>query len=430
MKIMKVLRMMGALALLAVFAVPAFAGGKNEEGSGGSQTRVIRWMTIRANQPAWDLVAKQYEREHPEIRVEFERISDQPSYFQKVKILAAGNELPDMFDSEGDALLTEIAATGVLKDIDELYRELNYDRMVSIGKNYARLDNGRLYSLAWENNIEYFWYRKSLFTKAGIAKTPETFDEFLEVCRKLKAAGIAPIAVAGNTSWPNLRWLAFIPFRLTGNKYIEDLKAGKARMGDPVGIQTAEFFQTLGKEYFQPGWPSCDYTSALEIFLSGNAAMYNIGSWQFGSFMGPDREPKEDYGFFYMPTLKGAVNGKTDMVAHAGTGTSIRKDKCDDQFKDFIKYFLNAYPETYFKEMNAFPAMTFDTTSAAFSKFDQQVMDDCNALTSFAYCWDVRLDTATNEVMTKELVNLGMGVITPQEFARRIDAAIAKNAAR
>jgi raffinose/stachyose/melibiose transport system substrate-binding protein len=430
MKLMKVPRMMGMLALLALCTVPVFAGGEKQGSSGAGQTRTIRWMTTRANQPAWDLVVKQYEREHPDVKVEFERISDSTSYYQKLKILAAGGELPDMFDSEGDALLAEIAATGVLKDIDELYQELNYDRMVNIGKNYTRLPNGKLYDLAWENNIEYFWYHKDLFAKAGIAKTPETFDEFLEVCQKLKAAGIAPIAVAGSTSWTTLRWLSFIPFRLTGNKYIEDLKAGKARMSDPVGIQTAEFFQKLGKDYFQPGWASCDYTSALEVFLSGNAAIYNIGSWQFGSFLGPDREPKDDYGFFYIPTLKGAVNGKTDMVAHAGTGTSIRKDKCDEQFKDFIKYFLNAYPETYFKEMKAFPAMTFDTTSAVFSKFDQQVMDDCNALTSFAYTWDVRLDTATNEVMSKELVNLGMGVITPQEFARRIDAAIAKNAAR
>jgi raffinose/stachyose/melibiose transport system substrate-binding protein len=146
--------------------------------------------------------------------------------------------------------------------------------------------------------------------------------------------------------------------------------------------------------------------------------------------MGPDREPKDDYAFFYMPTLPGAINGRTDMVAHAGTGTAIRKDKYDDQLKNFVKFFLDTYPDTYFRDMNAFPAMTYDTSSVSFSKFDQQVMDDGNALTSFAYTWDVRLDTATNEVVNKEIVNLGMGVISPQEFARRIDASIAKNAVK
>jgi raffinose/stachyose/melibiose transport system substrate-binding protein len=115
------------------------------------------------------------------------------------------------------------------------------------------------------------------------------------------------------------------------------------------------------------------------------------------------------------------------MFANAGTGTAIRKDKCDDQLKDFIKYFLDNYPEIYFKEGKAFPPMTLDTSNSSFSSFDKQVLDDCNTLTSYAYPWDVRLDTATNEVMSKEIHNLGMGIITPQEFAKRIDDAITKN---
>jgi len=302
--------------------------------------------------------------------------------------------------------------------------------MMDIGLNYARLDNGKLYSICWENIIEYIWYRKDLFTKAGITKTPDTFVELLEVCERLKNAGISPISVAGGTGWQLLRWIAFIPFRLTGNNYIDNLKIGRAKMSDPVGIQAAEFFQTLGINYFQPGWATCDYTNALQTFLSGNAAMYTIGSWQFGSFRGEDRELKEEYGFFYIPTINGAINGRTDMVAHAGTGTAIRKDKYDDQLRNFLKYILEKHPEASFYEGGVFPAMTFDTTLGSFSSFDRQVMSDSNALTSHVKPWDVQLNSATNEVMGREIVNLGMGAINPQEFARRIDEAIARNISR
>jgi raffinose/stachyose/melibiose transport system substrate-binding protein len=384
-------------------------------------------MTVRAAHPVWDSIIKNYEADHPGFRVEIESISDRGAYNQKLKILAAGNELPDMFDSEADTMFVEIAATGALKDVDELYKELGYDRMMNIGKNYARLADGKLYIVSWENNVEYFWYHKDLFAKAGIQKTPETIDELLSACRRLKDAGIAPIATWGSAVWPLLRWMAFIPFRLTGNEFINNLKAGQGKMSDPIGLQAAEFFQTLGTRYFQPGWATCDYTNALQTFLSGNAAIYYIGAWQFNSFLGENREPKEDYDFFYLPTIKGAINGKTDMFANAGTGTAIRKDKWDDQLKDFIKYFLDNYPETYFKEGKAFPPMTLDTANTSFSSFDKQVLDDCNTLTSYAYTWDVHLDTATNEVMSKEIQNLGMGTITPQEFAKRIDNAIAAN---
>jgi raffinose/stachyose/melibiose transport system substrate-binding protein len=421
-------------AILLIAAVVMLSGcaknSKDVQNTQAKSERTVKWMTVRSAHPIWDLIVKEYEKEHPGFKVEFESISDRGSYNQKLKILAAGNELPDMFDSEGDDMLAQIAANGVLKDIDELYKELGYDRTMNIGKNYARLSDGKLYSISWENNIEYFWYHKDLFAKAGIEKTPETFEELLTVCQKLKDAGIAPISTWGSAVWPLLRWMSFIPFRLTGNDFIENLKAGKAKMSDPVGIQAAEFFQKLGKNYFQPGWATCDYTNALQTFLSGNAAIYFIGAWQFNSFRGDDRELKEDYAYFTLPTLTGAVNGKTDMYINAGTGTSIRKDRYDAQLKDFIQYFLDKYPETYYNEGKSFPPMSFDTTKENISSFDKQVMDDCNSLTSFAYTWDVRLDTATNEVVSKEIINLGMGTITPQEFAKRIDNAIAKNIAR
>lgn len=414
------------LAIAGIFLLTGC--GKKEQAAG--KTRTITWMTVRPlYQSAQKVISEltdEYTAAHPEFKVEFMSIQDRPSYYQKLKILASNNDLPEIFDAEGDSLTAQIASTGALVDIDELYKDLNYDRMLNIGLNYGRLDNGKLYTLAWENNVEYIWYHKDLFAKAGISKPPETFDEFLDVCQKLKSAGITPIATWGNEAWPLLRWMAFMPFRLKGNDYIENLKLGKAKMADPVGIQAARFFQTLGMNYFRPGWATADYDNALDTFLSGNAAMYYIGSWQFHSFMGENRELKDDYDFFYMPTLTGAINGKTDMWAHAGTGTAIRKDTFDAQVKDYMAFILDKYPDRVYNDTQIFPATDFDTSRL--SSLEQHIMNDCKSLTSYGYCWDVRMDAASTEVMTKEIINLGMGSITPEEFASRIDAAIAVNA--
>jgi raffinose/stachyose/melibiose transport system substrate-binding protein len=398
---------------------------KSENAKGGGQ-RTIRWMTVYGIPNAWVPLAQQYERENPGIKVEFDRISDRVSYNQKLTILTASDALPDLFDADADSILEEIASRGVLLDIDDLYRELGYDRMLDIGLNAPRLDNGKLYTINWTNNMEYFWYHKDLFAKAGITKTPETFDELLEVCQKLRDAGIVPIAVVGDSVWAAARYLAMIPFRLTGNTFIDNLRAGKAKVSDPIGIKAAEFLQKIAG-YFQPGWPTAEYMSVLNIFLSGNAAIYNIGSWQHGSFVDENGELKDDYAFFYMPTLKGAVNGKTDMVAHPGTGTAIRKDKYDDQLKHFLKFMLDKFPEACFYGEKSFPAMSFDVDIDSLSNFERQILNDSNALTSAAKLWDVRLDAPTVALMHKEMVNLGMGVITPQQFAKLIDDSIARN---
>jgi hypothetical protein len=82
---------------------------------------------------------------------EFERSGGSGAYYQKLKILTVGNELPDMFDAEGGALTAEIAAAGVLKDIDELYREISYasketdiGHRVSAGRGREVLSDDRI----------------------------------------------------------------------------------------------------------------------------------------------------------------------------------------------------------------------------------------------------------------------------------------------
>lgn len=428
-------------ALLSVLMVGSLAacGGSNdksgsEAGGKSGETKTFNWLTVRNEESATvkaqkNSIQEYIDKEGANIEVKYETISDRPSYYQKVKILASSNELPHLFDAEGDTLTQEIAETGVLMEVDDIYKDLNYDKMINIGLNYGRLGNGKNYCLAWENNLEYFWYHKDLFEQAGITKTPETFDELLEVCQALKDAGITPVATWGNEAWPLLRWMAFIPFRLQGNDYIESLKVGDAKMSDPVGIQGAEFFQEMAQNYFMPGWATASGSDAREAFFNSSTAIFYIGSWEFPSFLDENRELKDDYDYFYMPTVDGAINGKTDMWAHAGTGTAVTKKAYEDQdFKDMLKYLLNAYPEKSFYDEKQYPPMTFDTTKGNLSEFDKTFFADCEALTSYGYCWDVRMDAATTEVITKEIVNLGMGAITPEQFAEKVDAAVAENA--
>lgn len=430
--------MMAALAGVSVLSLSACKSSSAPENPGSSTQaatvsgtnaredgkKTITWMTVRASWPAMDRVAEAYMEKNPDVKIEFERISDSSSYSQKAQILAASGELPELFDNPGTQMLTEIGNTGAVVDIDQLYEELNYtDRMLPIGLEWGRLPNGKLYEMAWENNVEYFWYNKNMFAAAGIEKKPETFDELLAVCQKLDSAGYVPVSVW--PGWEVTRWLSFIPYRLTGNGLVDDLVSGEASMADEAGMRGMTFLQEIGQKYFQPGWATSDYTGALETFLSGNSAMYYIGAWQFASFLDENGEVKDEWDYFYMPSTAGAINGKTDMYANSGTGTCISSGKFDDTVKDFVEFVLAEYPDMAFWDFNVLPAATFDTSKGTFSSFWQQVIDDCNALTGYAKTWDVVFDSATVEVMYKEQTNLALGAITPEEFAKRLDESLA-----
>ena len=53
-----------------------------------------------------------------------------------------------------------------------------------------------------------FWYNKDLCQKAGVDPTQiKQWEDFMEAVKKIKAAGITPIAAGGKDKWP----LAFLP---------------------------------------------------------------------------------------------------------------------------------------------------------------------------------------------------------------------------
>ncbi|MFI3169876.1 MAG: ABC transporter substrate-binding protein [Faecalibacterium sp.] len=71
----------------------------------------------------------------------------------------------------------------------------------------ARLDsckvNDKLYGLQlWHNSPEYvFVYNKTLFAELGINEAPSTYDEFMDACNTIAAAGITPWYVPGADGW-------------------------------------------------------------------------------------------------------------------------------------------------------------------------------------------------------------------------------------
>ena len=71
------------------------------------------------------------------------------------------------------------------------------------------------------------WDYKERFEKAGITETPQTLEDLLDVCKKLKDAGMTPIS-AGNYDMI-MRYPAFKAFRLEGNDFIDNARMGKEK---------------------------------------------------------------------------------------------------------------------------------------------------------------------------------------------------------
>lgn len=423
MKLKKVMAAtLATMMCLSSFSMMNVWADKKED----SEPLVINYISARGETDAalktLKKLAEDYKKDHPDFEFNVESIADRETYLQKIKILASSNELPDWFDADPEAFFEGLCKKDLIYSVDDLYDELGIkDKFFNIALNYPKLSDGSNYLMTWQGNVEYFWYHKDMFEKAGITETPQTLEDLLDVCKKLKDAGMTPIS-AGNYDMI-MRYPAFKAFRLEGNDFIDNARMGKEKFNSETGIATAQYTQDIA-QYFSEGWTSSDTTAQMDLFLNSGAAMLYTGTWDTPDLTDDEGNLKDDISMFKLPVdSEGTATGENDYYANCGIGTAILKDSMSDEMKDFISYVWDNFADTAMYEFNMLPSM-MPSDSEKLPELTQQILSDLENCGTFAQRWDVRLDPSTNEVYRKELASLGMGESTPEEFCENMDKAV------
>lgn len=426
------------LSLIAIFSLVATAlagcGGSENSSAGTKGDNTITWLTARPENGAIIQtvreLADRYSEDHPEFKLDIQVTADRPSYLTKLRTLVASGELPDFIDTDADPYAKELADAGMLVDMKQFLEEQGlYDQFYEPALKYQELPDGSLYLLPLEYHLEMTWYNKKIFEENNLT-VPKTIDDMLTISKALKDKGITPIAVDGVDVWPVLRYAAMIPFRTTGNEFARNLSQGKAKMADDVGIQAANFVSEIG-QYFQKGFASTDYTTAKNMFLNGEAAMYRMGTWEIPSFVDENlpEQLKGQVDYFYLPTINDAKTPDNEFFGNSGIGLAATTNNFDETTKDFLSYVLKNYSDVYVAKQQMSPLKFTIEDESKYSELFLRIKKDMDHYGSeFAKPWDTLLDADTNSVMSDLIIKLAMGTMTPEDFAKQIDDAIAQNA--
>ncbi len=367
----------------------------------------------------------------PNMKYVGEYIPDTEAYYSKLKTLIASNEIPSMFFGDPDSFTMGLRDQGLLYNVGEALKEMNLtDWFYDVALSYPQYLDGTQYSMCLQTSIEYFWYHPSIFKAAGIEETPKTWDEFLDVCAKLKDYGTIPVAVPGDT-WVGLRWAGFIPYRMSGNGFLMDVISGKTSWYREESIAMADFYKKV-TPYWPEGWASLDSSSARDLFLSGQAAMWYYHSGSALPYMTDGNgNLKEDIEFFKAPILEGYdATTPNDGYAHAGKGIYISKaymSDNEDVKRSFIEYFVKHFGDLAV-EYSYMPGIK-PQNEEAIPPLYKRIQEDFGAVSSenYARCWDVVIDSVSNETLKAENINLLLGEITIEEFCKIMDDTIAEN---
>ncbi|MFH9084754.1 ABC transporter substrate-binding protein [Streptomyces sp. NPDC017673] len=319
-------------------------------------------------------------------------------YQQKLQTIINTPQAPDVFFNWGGGSIQPFVKAGLLMPLDDFVKkDPNLDDKFLPSVYNSAVVDGKPYGIPMRGTQPVLLFsNKNVLDKAGV-KQPQTWDQLLDAVKKLKSAGVTPIALGGGDQWPTLMWFEYVYDRVAGPELFQ-----KALSGDKDAWASADSKKALGmlKELVDTGafgknYDSVKYTNGASpaLVAQGKAGFELMGSWYYAQ----QQQDAKDFavkglGYSTFPTIPGGKGDPTDVVGNTNNFYSVlKKTKHPEAVAEFLKLM---YSDEFVKAQMAIgnlPTTTntqkFLDTSASpeYSRFQYDLVAKAK---SFQLSWD------------------------------------------
>ena len=275
----------------------------------------------------WQNAIKSFEATHPGVTIQNVPIQNQVLQLTKIPVALSSGSPPDIFQQwGGGSEATQVTSGELMNMTSATSNWIKTVGAVADGWQVA----GQQYGIPYDLHIVGFWYRKDLFAKAGISSPPATMAQLNSDVTKLKAAGIAPVAVGSKDKWPDAFWWEYFALRECSTGVLQT--AMKAiNLSNSCFVKAGNDLTTFMKTNpFQSGFlatPSqTGAGSSAGMVANGQAAMELQGDWDPGVIapLTTNKNVLNDLGWFPFPAVAGGA-GDPHTVLGGGDGFSCSK---------------------------------------------------------------------------------------------------------
>lgn len=424
MSLKKVVAIIAAMAM--AMCLLAGCGSSSSESSDGPVTLKygIHVANPEEQEPVTNQIVADFNAANDgQYTVEFEA-ADTETHSKNMKLEASDGSLPDIFWCDASEA-PEFAANGYIGDLSGyLADNADIDEALN-GMENAFNDGSIQYGLPYQCNVQGFFYNKALFDQAGVdyPTNETTYDEFIEMCNKLNAAGITPISIGSKNSG-----FAMWPFNEYLSRYGWDDIDGSYNCDAMVKCFEKIAGMTEAKA-FNDTVATSEYFDAKQAFIDGKAAMFGTGQWDCGAF---DEALGENVAFWWGPQF--TDSDATQEVAMKVPSAPIVVNAAsleDPAKKEAIYAFLNYYygPEAAATSFagSIFPATNYADVAATDTQYAMNSMIEALAAgwASPAAAPDQTLNAAVQEQLYDSIFGVIQGTYTPAQALDKMDAAAA-----
>ncbi|WP_025026412.1 ABC transporter substrate-binding protein [Caldalkalibacillus mannanilyticus] len=286
--------------------------------------------------PYFDEVIKEFEKQHPHIRIAVEAVADEPIK-DKLRVVMGGGAVPDITFSWSGEFARKFVRSGVAMDLTE-YLDADpewRERFIPASLQSFSLE-GRNYGIPLRFNGKFFVYHKEVFERYHLEK-PTTWAEFIHVLETLKAAGETPIVLGNSSSWAAIHYLTGFNQMLVDEDVItKDYHPSSGEFTDPGYVAALRYlkeFQDQG--YFNSNVNSSSHDMATQLFFSGQGAMMYL---ELEEFQTVEQMIPGKWDFFQMPDLADG-KGHQSFVTGAPDGFIVSaQTKHPKEVMTFLKF--------------------------------------------------------------------------------------------
>ncbi|WP_330335242.1 N-acetylglucosamine/diacetylchitobiose ABC transporter substrate-binding protein [Streptomyces sp. NBC_00536] len=337
----------------------------------------------------------------------------------KVDVLAKGGQLAD---------LTQVLDAPSLDDPAKKVRDMLLPGTVEQGTQ-----GGKFVALYYVYTVFGFWYSGKLFKDKGWTE-PKTWDEFLAVCAKAKAAGIGGLAHQGKFPYYiNVVIMDLIAKKggIEAVKAIDNL-APNAFADNPAALAAVEaVYEVVEKDLLMPGTNGLTHTESQTAWNQYKAAFIPSGSWLENEQL---KQTPDDFDMKFLPMPVLADSKMPFEAIRAGAGEPfIVPEKAANKAGglEFLRSMLSREWSTLFAQQANSLTVVKDGVdpNVKLRPGTQSAVTALKAAgtNTFAYLYpdwysqmDNDIQAASNELMAKR--------IQPKEWIKRAQAAVDKAA--
>ena len=275
--------------ILAVLLMVAVLGCQRQESASGGRIpmRFMYWN----NEDSLSSLLRLIRERLPDIDFQFEFV-DIASFDTINRIQMAAGEGPDI-------LADEVPTPG---GIDYGYAldlsPYDFVKRYSPSSIEELSFNGKVYGVPGVSWFGGYFYNKGMFDEHGWT-IPRTYEEFLDLCDKIRAAGIKPIAnpIKNQNYLMHYALSYLLPAYLrqpAGMNWDKDFAMGRVTMSETFLPYMEEWAEVVRRGFVTAEDLGMDTDQAIDEFASGRAAMLDSGPWDVDTLYGKNPNLKLD----------------------------------------------------------------------------------------------------------------------------------------